>query len=369
MMNEQDETMVTSGSDQMPSNDDGHICTDADMCTADQPQEHLVVSTDVPVESTPVHASKRPCTRSVVLGATGAIVILVGALSAFVYSNASSHKTVHAITTRLPFPALFVGRRVVTYKQYYDEQDALKRYFASTAAAGAPAPTSEQMDALITQTLINKAVVKTLASNYGLTLDQSKIEAFYANFLASNQGQSKEVIEAELQKSFGWTIPEFKQRIIGPIVLSAQVEDYVASSEFFQKPLHDLINSAHTRVTTGAESFEEVGTAVHNQVQLNLKSDLGFIKKSELPEAWGSKVADLENGQVTEVIELPQGYAIFTVTERIKSQDSAGKKVDPKALPADEQVHLYTITVPKKTLEQVTQEYLENVSVRTWIKP
>ena len=367
MMNEQDETMISSSSDGTAS-DDGYICTGADMCTADDPQEHLVVASESTVPSTQAKAPKRLRKQHVVLGVAGVIVILVGTLSAFVYSNASTHKTVQAITTRLPFPALLVGRRVVTYKQYYDEQDSLKRYFASTAAAGAPVPTSEQMDALITQTLINKAVVKTLASNYGLTLDQRKIEAFYANFLASNQGQSKEVIEAELQKSFGWTIPEFKQRIIGPIVLSAQVEDYVTTSEFFQHPLRDLIDSAHTRVTTGAESFEEVGTAVHNQVQLNLKSDLGFIKKSELPEAWASKVTELENGQVTEVIELPQGYAIFTVTERIKSQESAGKKIDPKAPPADEQVHLYTITVPKKTLEQVTEDYMENVSVRTLIK-
>lgn len=364
-MNEQDDSMIESGSDVM-TQDDGHICTDADMCTADQPQEHLIVSEpSLPVA--PVTTKKKMRTHHIVLGVIGVLVIVVGALSAFVYTHASTDKMVQGLAMRLPFPAILVGRSVVTYKQFYNEQDSLKKYFASSVTAGSPAPTDEQLRVMIIQTLSNKAIIKTLASNYGLTLDQNKVEAFYQNFLQSNGGQAPDVIEQKIKETFGWTIPEFKQHVVEPIVLSAQVSDYIAASTYFQKPLNDEMRSAYVRVTTGGEDFEKVGTEVHDRIKVDMKSDLGFIKKSDLPESWGSKVADLENGKVTDVIELPQGYAIFKVTDRIKSQEVKGKKADPNAAPADEQLHLYTITVPKKTLDQVVAEYLANVSVKTLI--
>lgn len=365
-MNEQEETMIESGSD-VTTADNDHICTDADMCTTDQSDEHLIVpETTLPVE--PVVTKKKNRTHHIALGIIGAAVLVTGALSAFVYTHASTDKTVQALTMRLPFPAIMVGRSVITYKEFYSEQDSLKKYFASSASAGSPAPTDEQLHTMIVQTLSNKAVVKTLASNYGLSLDQNKVEAFYQNFLQSNAGQAPGDIEQKIKETFGWTIPEFKQHVVEPIVLSTEVSDYIAASDYFQKPLRDEINAAHTRVTTGGEDFEKVGTEVHGRVKIDLKSDLGFVKKSDLPEAWGSKVADLESGKVTDVIDLPQGYAIFKVTDRIKSQEAKGKKADPKAAPTDEQLHLYTITVPKKTLDQVVADYLANVSVKTLIK-
>lgn len=365
-MNEQDDTMITSGSDVKPSEED-HICTNPDTCMAGQPPEHLISqNTDAsPVQEAP---KKSLHSRKVALLVVGAIVVLVGGLSTYVYTHASTDSTVRAITTRLPFPAMMVGRSVVTYKQYYDEQDSLKKYFASSVSAESPAPTDEQLNDMIVQALTNKTVVKTLASNYGITTDQNKIEAFYQNFLQSNAGQSEEAVQQQLKDTFGWSVSEFKQRVVAPIVLSTAVEEYIAKSPYFQKPLSDEIQSAYTRVTTGGEDFETVGTEVHERVQLTLKSDLGFIKKSDLPESWGSKVSSLENGQVSEVIELPQGYAIFKVTDRIKSQEKPSGKKGTEETESDDQLHLYTITVPKKTSEQVIEQYLNQVPVRIFIK-
>lgn len=365
-MHEQDDTMITSGSDATPSEED-HMCTNPDTCMAGQPPEHLIAqNSDVPpVKQEPKKSLKTP---SVVLIAVGVIVVLIGGLSAYVYTHAATDNTVRAITGRLPFPAMMVGRSVVTYKQYYDEQDSLKKYFASSATAESPAPTDEQLKDMIVQALTNKTVVKTLASNYGIASNPAKVEAFYQNFLKSNAGQTEEAVEQQLKDTFGWSVPEFKQRVVAPIVLSTAVEEYIAQSPYFQKPLSDEIQSALTRVTTGGEDFEKVGTEVHERVQLTLKSDLGFIKKSDLPETWGSKVSTLENGQVSEIIELPQGYAIFKVTDRIKAQEKPSGKTGTEETVSDDQLHLYTITVPKKTAEQVIEQYLNQVPVRIFIK-
>jgi len=365
-MHEQDDSMITSGSDATPSQED-HMCTNPDTCMAGQPPEHLIVQ-DSDASSVAQEPIKTLNARKIALLVVGAVVVLVGGLSAYVYTHASTDGTVRAITTRLPFPAMMVGRRIVTYKEYYNEQDSLKKYFASSASAESPAPTDDQLNDMIVQALTNKSVIKTLASNYGITSDPSKVEAFYQNFLQSNPGQTEEAVEQQLKDTFGWSIPEFKQRVVTPIVLSTSVEEFIAKSPHFQKPLSDEIQSAHTRVTTGGEDFEAVGTEVHERVKLTLKSDLGFIKKSDLPEAWADKVSLLENGQVSDVIDLPQGYAIFKVTDRIKSQEKPSGKTGGEETESDDQLHLYTITVPKKTAEQVIETYLQQVSVRILIK-
>ena len=233
MMNEQDDTMVTSGSDATPSQED-HMCTNPDTCMAGQPPEHVIVQ-NADVSPAKQEPKKKWCTRKMALLAVGAVVVLIGGLTTYVYTQASTDNTVKAITTRLPFPAMMVGRSVVTFKQYYDEQDSLKKYFASSTSPESPAPTDEQMNDMIVEALTNKTVVKTLASNYGITLDQSKVGAFYQNFLQSNAGQSAEAVEQQLKDTFGWSVSEFKQRVVVPIVLSTTVEEYIAKSAFFQK--------------------------------------------------------------------------------------------------------------------------------------
>jgi hypothetical protein len=366
MMNEQDDSLIRSSDDEPTPSGDEHICTDPDTCTADQPQEHLVTpeSFEAPVVTKFSKIKKHATPRNVVLGIIALFVVVVGGLSSYVYTHASTDKTVRAITTKLPFPALILGRSVVTFNDFYKEQDSLKRYFATSEAQTGQVPDDEQMQSMIVQTLVNKAVVEKLANDYGVKLVPSKVQEFYQSFLDSNVGSTEESIKQQLQETFGWTPEQFKKQIIEPIALSTEVATYVAESPFFQKPLKDEIESAHKRVTTEGEDFVTVGTEVHERVQIDLKSDLGFVNKSDLPESWASYVVDLETGKTTEIVELPQGYAIFKVSDRIKSQEKAGKT----AVTTDEQLHLLTITVPKKTLEQVVQDYLAKTPMTTLIK-
>ena len=370
MLNEQDELTTPTGTESSEIGNE-HICTDADMCATDQSLDRMVAP-EVSVSSKKDKRKMRMSSRNIVLVVVGVVVVLFGVMTAYVYTHASTDKTVRALTTRLPFPAIMIGRSVVTYKAYYAEQDSLKKYFASSVAQGTEAPTDDQLKTMIVQTLANKAVVRKLASDYGVTLDPAKVEEFYQNFLQSNAGASEEEVKKQLQDTFGWTPEQFKQRIVQPIVLSTAVSEFVSKSPFFQEPVKNEIDSAFKRITTGGEDFETVGNEVHTRVQVDLKSDLGFIKKSELPDSWGSKVADLENGKTTDVIDLPQGYAIFKVSDRIKSDVTPTKEknadVKEEAVPADDQLHLLTITVPKKTLDQIIQNYLKQVPPRVLIK-
>jgi len=347
MMNEQTESLNTELNE--TNTTEGHTCTDGHACIIDHEEELVAApASSVSVAST---SSKKHPMRLYLFGAIGLVVLGAVGLTGFVYTHASTDKTVVAITKNIPFPAITVGRAVITYSQYTEERDALTKYFA-TQQGDAAKPSPDQFNQLVVDTLVNKAVVKTLATNYGVTLDQTKIEDFYKNIISSSP--SEDTFKKQLQDTFGWSVADFKHRIVESVVLSQQVSDYVAASKSMQQPKRDLIEKARTRVS-GGEDFAKVATDVHTQAQVTMKSDLGLIKITDLPATWSDQVKNLEKGKVSDVVDLPQGYALFMVTDHV------GKG-------ADEQLHLMAMTVPKVSLQSVVADYLKNVTVKTLIK-
>ena len=346
-MNEQNESLNSELNETSAAEE--HTCKDGHGCVIDHEEELIVAPVELVTEgSGPL--KKKPV-RLYLFGAIGLVVLASVGLTGFVYTHSSTDKTVVAMTKYIPFPALTVGRSFITYSQYNEERDALTKYFASQQDE-ATKPTPDQFNQLVVDTLVNKAVIKTLASNYGVILDQTQIEAFYQNIIKSSP--SEDVFKKQLQDTFGWSVADFKHRIVESVVLSQQVNDYIVASKTLQQPKRDLIDKAYARIQ-GEEDFEKVATDVHIQAEVTMKSDLGLIKISDLPAAWADQVKNLEKGKSSDVIDLPQGYALFMVTDRV------GKD-------ADEQIHLLAMTVPKVSLQTVVEDYLKNVQVKTLIK-
>jgi len=353
MMNEQlDSTDHTESHDAEEKIPESPVQEGGDACCA-EPHHHENASMPQEQEA---HTEPEPTPARKVYKRLGVVVIFCALLSGYVYTHSASEENVQRITSAFPFPAFLVGRSVVTYAQFYQEKEALTKYFASTEAEGTGQPDGEQLNSMVLQALTNKAVVKKFASDFGVQLNQAKVGEFYQNFVDANAGSDASVMESQLQETFGWSASEFKHRIVEPIVLSSQVAEYIDAEDFFQEPVKQAMENAHARVKNNGEDFALVADEVHEREGVKIKSDLGFIKKSALPEVWGETISQLALDEVSEVITLPQGYAIFKVTERIKNEDE------------DEQLHIFAITIPKVTLDQLVSKYLDRVTVRTFLR-
>ncbi len=342
-------------SDFMPSNesqehsDEQHICTDGHLCTIGHNPDKLENTSSTSEQKEP---EKTRCTKKCFIGA-GIIILILGALTAFVYTRPSDDTQLKKITRVLPFPAIMVGRSFVTIEQYLSEKEALMKYFATLPKDGtAKLPADAELQKMIVETLVNKLAIKKLASNAGIALDPARVDTYYQDIVKAQP--SEEDFKKQLQDTFGWTPEDFKHRIVNSIVLAMQMGEFITSNQTIQQPQRTAIDQARERVMKG-EDFATVAKEVHEAQKIKMQSDLGFIKQSELPAAWASQVGDLEKDKISEIIELPEGYAVFKMIDRIK----AGEET---------QLHLMTITVPKVTLQQVVKKYLENVKVKTLIK-
>ncbi|MBI4435353.1 peptidyl-prolyl cis-trans isomerase [Candidatus Uhrbacteria bacterium] len=280
------------------------------------------------------------------------IVVLASALVVFallstqVYARPLEDGLVRALAQVIPYPALSVDGKTVTLKEFLTEYEALQQYFGD---AGEQAPPQEQLEIAIADTLVNKMAIQQLAKMYGVELDEERVEQYYQDVIAQD---GEEAFAQNLSQTFGWTTQEFRTRIVESIVLALQMTDVVLADTSTQQPRAELVQAAYVRVQ-GGEDFATIAKDVHAGFE-GIESDLGYVKASVIPESWANQVTSLEEGQTTEVIELPEGYAVFKLAEKIVAGDET-------------QLHLLSITIPKVSLEEVVEEYLTSVEVKRYV--
>ncbi len=275
-----------------------------------------------------------------------AIVVLFILLTAQVYARPVNDGLVRTLAQVIPFPALSVDGKTVTLKEFLTEYEALQQYFEDL---GEQAPPQEQLEIAIADTLVNKIAIQQLAQQFEVELDEERVEQYYQDVIAQD---GEEAFAQNLSQTFGWTTQEFRIRIVESIVLALQMTDVVRADIDTQQPRKELIEGAYARVQ-GGEDFATVAKDVHAGFN-GVESDLGYVKASVIPESWASQVTVLEEGQMTQIIDLPEGYAIFKLEEKIVAGE-------------DTQLHLLSITVPKVSLEEVVDEYLTTVKVKRYV--
>ncbi|TAL49734.1 hypothetical protein EPN81_04875 [Patescibacteria group bacterium] len=275
-----------------------------------------------------------------------AIVVVFILVTMQVYARPVTDNLVRTMSGFIPYPALSVDGKTVTIKEFLIEYDALQKYFGDL---GEQAPPSDQLEIAIADTLVNKIAIQKLAVEYGVELDTDRVEQYYQDVIAQD---GEEAFAQNLLETFGWTPEEFKTRIVESIVLALQMTDAVLADTQAQQSRKELIDTAYARVQTG-EDFATVAKEVHAGFDA-IESDLGYVKASVIPDTWASQVTALEEGQITGIVDLPEGYAVFKLEEKIVAGE-------------DTQLHLLSITVPKVSLEEVVDEYLTTVKVKRYV--
>lgn len=276
-----------------------------------------------------------------------ALVAVFAVVATQTYARPVTDPFVRSVARVLPLPALKVDGQTVTIKEFLIEYDALQSYFNDL---GEQAPPEDQLEVAIADTLVNKIAIAQLAKAQGVVLDETRVGEYFQDVVAGQESQ--EAFEQNLLDTFGWTPEDFRKRIVESIVLALQMTDAVRENDELQAPRAQLMQTAYARVLAG-EDFAAVAKDAHAAFE-GIESDLGYVQASILPSTWGTQVNALAEGEMTEVIELPEGYVVFKLEEKI----AAGE---------DTQLHLLSITIPKVTLEEVVEEYLAGAQVKRYV--
>jgi parvulin-like peptidyl-prolyl isomerase len=281
----------------------------------------------------------------VLFSVLGLLVIL----TVFVYRLPMTNPFVKSVASIIPYPAATVDGSIITMRTYILEHEALTQYLKTTGYD--EMPSDDVLQQTILDALINKTVIRKLAVQNGVKIDQDLVDQYYQDVV---DGQtSEDDFTKELSDTFGWSKTDFKKRIVESIVLALQMSDFVSKDETLQAPARAKVEQVYDRLKAG-EDFITVANEINAQSVTSFETDLGYQNVSDLPEEW-KVVKDIPVGDLPEIIELEQGYAIATITDRIEAAE-------------DSQIHLMAVMIPKTTLEDLVSEYLEGAKVRYFVQ-
>ena len=284
--------------------------------------------------------------KIIALTACVAVLMLVGVQQ--VYSRPMTDTFVRAAASIIPFPAISVDGTTVTLKDFLTEYVALEQYFKEEKKDG---PNGDDLEVAIADTIVNKLAIRQLAQRRGIAVDAVRVEKYYQDVIASEE--SEEMFMRDLKDSFGWSREEFKSRVVEAIVLALQMSEEVLGNQDDQRGRREIIDTAYARLKNG-EDFAVVAKDVHAGFGGTLQSDLGYVKQSVIPATWVFAVENLPVGSYTDVLDLPEGFAVFKLEERIVAGE-------------DTQLRLLVVSAPKKTLEEVVKEHLEDAEVKRYV--
>lgn len=293
----------------------------------DKPEISESLSVD-PAPTDELHQGKKnpQIPRPVVL--VLAFVALLGLITLGVYRLPVTHPFTRTVISFIPFPAVMVNGSLISLNEYANEHEALVKYLESTGEEEMPEESTIRQTIL--DALVNKLIIRKLAAQNGVKLDQERMEQFYQKVVAAEE--SEEAFIQQLNDAFGWTKEEFKKRIVSSIVLALEMGEFVSSDPSLQAEAKAQIE----------EELAHPGTIP--------EVDLGDRLLSTLPSDW-VELTQVATGERTGVLESDNEFAILRVTDRKEAEDGT-------------HVYLTGVWVQKKTLEDLVNDYLAKAKVR-----
>ncbi|HAV11787.1 MAG TPA: hypothetical protein DCX32_04595 [Candidatus Moranbacteria bacterium] len=201
--------------------------------------------------------------------------------------------------------------------------------------------------------ILNKAiedkVIEILAKRRGITIAKEDVDEVVSKEL--ERLGTKEEVDGNLEKMYGWNLEQFKERIVMPILYSQKLEAEVAGEISSDKKASELIEKAKKDLDEGKD-FAEVARTYSQGASAQDGGDFGWIAKDQLLPEIAEKIFNAESvgKDKMEIIESQLGYHIVKVEEN-KKEDGV------------DMVRIRQIFARKMTFGDWLGEQMKNMSV------
>ena len=279
----------------------------------------------------------------------GLIVVLFGVfgvvLSVSSVKNLSDARWVLKVADVLNLPVAKVNNMPVSYVSYMDDVKTLKKFYAELPAGSTTLPTDEEISDQALSRLIVNVMVKKLAGDFNVKIEQKDIDEVLNNLVASYP--SKEAAESELKTKYGWDLNMYVEKVVKPLLLEQKVseafisgsasdvgKDYESGEQI--KASHILFRvDDETKKEEVKKQAEEILTRAKNGEDFavlakefgsdgtkDVGGDLGWFSKGTMVPEFEDAVFALQPGQVGEnLVETEFGFHIVKLFEKRQARD------------------------------------------------
>ncbi len=222
-------------------------------------------------------------------------------------------------------------------KNYSEEQGNKEQY-------------EELIRANVLDQLIQKSLIEQYAAQYGITIEQKKIDAFLANVAKRNKISIKELqnnIERDGIK-FGKFIDNIRYELLlkkiknKEISAKINVSDFEIDSQLRKNAVlnPDVYNISHILIQNPSDAtpsqieenyeksmeiykillakgnFEEIAKKYSDDSTAKSGGNIGWRKQVDLPQLFNEQIAQINSGEITKPFKSPNGFHILKINER-----------------------------------------------------
>jgi parvulin-like peptidyl-prolyl isomerase len=282
------------------------------------PMPKLMAPTPEPMLPSPHRtANWRRITTFVIIGFVGAALLFVIGIGAGVYAE-SDMALVQRTASVLPYPAVITGKQVVRYNDLTEFNKALTTYFAAlkdfNPNFSAPEPIDVKADAL--DELVRQQALKILSKRYNVNVSSLEIDEQMKKLVA--QAGSEENVESAIKNLYGWSLEEYRERIIVPYLTRQHVQEQLSSDDALavNKEAKQKADEALAKLEAG-EDFAELAKASSEDTDSRAAGgDLGFIKRGDRDKTFEDAAFALEKGARSDVVRTPSGFVILLAVDK-----------------------------------------------------
>lgn len=286
-------------------------------------------------EKVEVKSKKGSSVKMFTLGVLS-LVVVVGIfgviLSVRATKNISQNSVVLSVADFLNLPVAKVNGKKILYSDYIGDLKTLKNFYEKQSG-DVPPFTDEQISDQVMSRLIINSIVSDVAKEYGATVSEEDIAEVEKQLLAPYS--TKADAEADLMDLYGWTLDEYKTKIVRPLVLernlqklfSENVDEKNEGLETLEqvKASHILFevkdeaeresqkNAAEAvlKRALAGEDFGALATEFGSDATKDVGGDLGWFGRGAMVAEFEEAIFALPEGEVSsELVQTQFGFHI-----------------------------------------------------------
>jgi parvulin-like peptidyl-prolyl isomerase len=258
--------------------------------------------------------------KTIITVGVSALVALFVTISVFgvaIYKYKSSNRAVKIASAIVPYPVSSVNGNwfwnTLTYNQYLFELASIQKFYTSQGQDLSSQEGKQKLSQLKNDIIIqleNNLIIEQQARKYGIKVSSKEIQTQYDDLVKNAGGVEK--VKTTLDKLYGWTIDDFKEKI-KQSVLQKKLAEKILADESLNAPAKKQIEDIKKQIDGGAD-FAELAKKFSADGSASNGGDLGLISKGQTVPEFEAAAFGLQPGQVSGVVKTQYGYHILKVT-------------------------------------------------------
>ncbi|MFH0969632.1 MAG: peptidylprolyl isomerase [Patescibacteria group bacterium] len=289
-----------------------------------------------------------------------AIIVVFGIL---IYGFGKDYKAVKKMEKIIPYPvAVLNNYNFITFKNLNNNLESVKKFYENqdfskvdlrvdfSTENGKKRLKMKEKEVL--ERMIEDKAIEILARKEGMKITDAMVSQNLSRKM--EEYGTGDNLNNNLEKLYGWSIDDFKEKVVKPDLYRQELEKIFASRDSSVKKGKEQIEKAKAELNK-KKVFADVAMEYSKGSTAQDGGELGWFKKDQLIEEVSKAVFASDKGKISDIIESSLGFHIIEVEDKKTENDS-------------ELIRIRQIFLPKKTFGEFLYEEMKKMKIMVFSK-